>query len=82
MNGANTLSATMMQLSAGISVAVGALILRASTYIHGHLGAIPTIADFHLAFILVAVLAAFAIIDVIKLPHDAAHAISRPVAPA
>jgi EmrB/QacA subfamily drug resistance transporter len=82
MNGANTLSATMMQLSAGVSVALGALVLRASSYLHGHLGAIPTIADFHLAFILVAAVAALAIIDVIKLPHNAAHAVSRPVAPA
>jgi EmrB/QacA subfamily drug resistance transporter len=82
MNTANTLSATMMQLSAGVSVALGALILRASTYLHGHLGAVPTIADFHLAFILVAVLAALAVVDVIKLPHNAAHAVSRPIAPA
>jgi hypothetical protein len=82
MNGANTLSATMMQLSAGISVSIGALVLRASSAIHGHLGATPTVADFHLAFILVAVFAALSIIDVIKLPHNAAHAVSRPVAPA
>ena len=82
MNGANTLSATMMQLSAGVSVALGALVLRASSYVHGHLGAIPTIADFHLAFIIIAAVAVLAIIDVIKLPHNAAHAVSRPVAPA
>jgi EmrB/QacA subfamily drug resistance transporter len=82
MNGANTLSATMMQLSAGVSVALGALVLRASSYAHGHLGAIPTIADFHLAFIIIAAVAVLAIIDVIKLPHNAAHAVSRPVAPA
>jgi EmrB/QacA subfamily drug resistance transporter len=82
MNGANTLSATMMQLSAGVSVALGALVLRASSYVHGHLGAVPTIADFHLAFIIIAAVAVLAIIDVIKLPHNAAHAVSRPVAPA
>ncbi len=82
MNGANTLSATMMQLSSGISVALGALVLRGSSFVHGHLGAVPTIADFHLAFIVVAVVAALSVLDVIKLPHDAAHAISRPVAPA
>jgi EmrB/QacA subfamily drug resistance transporter len=82
MNGANTLSSAMMQLSSSVSVAMGALVLRASTFFHGRLGAVPNVADFHLAFILVAVVAALAVIDVIKLPSDAARAVSRPVAPA
>jgi MFS family permease len=82
MNGANTLSSAMMQLSSSVSVALGALVLRASTFVHGHLGAAPNVDDFHLAFVLVAAIAVLAVIDVIKLPSDAAQAVSRPVAPA
>jgi EmrB/QacA subfamily drug resistance transporter len=80
MSGANTLSSTVTQLSSAMSIALGALVLRASSYVHGRSGATPNVADFHLAFVLVSVVAALAVLDVIKLPSDAAQAVSRPAA--
>jgi len=78
MSAANTLSSTLMQLIQGLSVAMAALILRLSSLIHGHFGAAPKVADFHLTFYIVAVIAALAVLDVWGLPHDAALAVSRP----
>jgi EmrB/QacA subfamily drug resistance transporter len=78
MNAANTLSSTLMQLTQGMSVALGALILRLSTFVHGRVGQPPNVADFHLTFYIVAVIAALAVLDVLGLPHDAAIAVSRP----
>jgi EmrB/QacA subfamily drug resistance transporter len=79
-NAANTLSSTLMQLNQGMSVALGAVLLRLSTLFHGRLGQPPTVADFHLTFYIVAVIAALAVVDVWNLPHDAAIAVSRPQA--
>ena len=78
MSSANTLSSTLMQLVSGMSIALGALVLRTSSYLHGHFGAAPDVADFHLAFFIIAVIAAVAIVDVLGLPADAALAVSRP----
>lgn len=77
MSAANTLSSALMQLTSGMSVAMGALILRLSSFIHGRLGAPPDVADFHLTFYIVAAIAALAVIDVLGLPHDAAITVSR-----
>jgi EmrB/QacA subfamily drug resistance transporter len=78
MNGANTLSSTVTQLSVGTSIALGALVLRVVTYVHGGFGALPTVPDFHLAFVIIAAVAALAVIDVLGLPANAAVAVSRP----
>ena len=77
-NAANTLSSTLMQLNQGMSIALGAVLLRLSTLVHGRFGEPPNVADFHLTFYVVAVIAALAVIDVWNLPHDAAIAVSRP----
>jgi EmrB/QacA subfamily drug resistance transporter len=78
MSGANTLSSTLMQLSSGLGVALGALTLRASAAIHKDFAASPSLNDFHLAFIFVAAVAALGIIDVLRLPADAGREVSRP----
>ncbi len=64
MSGANTLSSMLMQLSMGTSIALGALVLRASSYVHGRFGATPIVSDFHLAFVIVTAIAVLSIIDV------------------
>lgn len=79
MNGANTLSSTVMQLSIGMGVALGALALRASVALDRNGTGSPNLNDFHLAFIVVAAIAALGIIDILRLPADAGLEVSRPL---
>jgi EmrB/QacA subfamily drug resistance transporter len=77
VNGANTLATTAMQLSMGMGIAVGALALRAVSAVNDHSSANPPLADFHIAFVIVAMICALGLIDVIRLPADAGHELSR-----
>ena len=79
MSDANTLSSTVMQLSIGMGVALGALALRASVALDKNGTGTPKLHDFHLAFVFVAVIAALGIIDVLRLPADAGQEVSRPL---
>ena len=71
MSRANGFLSAVMQLSLGVGVAVGAVTLRIVAHAHGHLSAFPTIRDFHIAILCVAVLALFPVFDAIGLPHNA-----------
>jgi EmrB/QacA subfamily drug resistance transporter len=57
MSRANGFLSAVMQLSMGIGVAVGAITLRLVAHAHGHSAAMPQLRDFHMAILLMAVLA-------------------------
>jgi EmrB/QacA subfamily drug resistance transporter len=71
MNGATTLFSMFQQMNAGLGIAVGALALKLAPPLRGHAGGQPDVADFHIALVLVGLLALVALIDVWRLPHDA-----------
>lgn len=74
MSGANTLASVLQQLALGMGVAVGALALRGSGWILGNHGGVPALADFHLAFALIAIMAFAAVRDCFTLhPHAGAE---------
>jgi EmrB/QacA subfamily drug resistance transporter len=71
MSRANGFLSAVMQLSLGMGVAVGAVTLRVVAHAHGHLSAFPTIRDFHIAILCVAVLALFPVFDALGLAPNA-----------
>jgi MFS family permease len=76
MSAANSLSSVVQQFTMGMGIAAGALALRAGSLLRGAPGAGPTVADFHIAFFLAALLALLALIDVLRLPPDAGALVS------
>jgi EmrB/QacA subfamily drug resistance transporter len=76
MNGANTLFSTIMQLTMGLGVAVGAVALHASAWMRHVLGRPPDVTDFHIAFFLMAALALIGVLDSFALPPDAGKIVS------
>jgi EmrB/QacA subfamily drug resistance transporter len=77
MGGANVLSATMMQISGGLGVALGALVLRASAALDHNANGTPSLTDFRVAFVVVAIVGIIGLIDVVRLPADAGREVSR-----
>jgi hypothetical protein len=74
MSGANALASVVQQLSMGMGVAAGALALRASAWIHGNNTNVPSLNDFHLAFVMIAGTALWAVKDCFGLePHAGAE---------
>jgi EmrB/QacA subfamily drug resistance transporter len=71
MSRANAFLSAVMQLSLGMGIAVGAVILRIAAHSHGHLSALPGIQDFHIVILSVAVLALSPVFDSLELEHDA-----------
>jgi len=71
MSRANGFLSTVMQLSMGIGIAVGAISLRLISHVHGHSAATPQLRDFHLAFLLMAVVALGPVFDALGLPRNA-----------
>jgi hypothetical protein len=76
MSRANSFLSAVMQLSSGMGVAVGAIVLRFIARAHGHSVAGPNLHDFQLVFLLVAVLALGPVFNSLGLPHDAGAATS------
>jgi EmrB/QacA subfamily drug resistance transporter len=76
MSRANSFFSTVMQLSSGMGVAVGAITLRLVAHANGHSAAAPQLHDFHLAILLVAALALGPVIDALGLAHNAGAATS------
>jgi EmrB/QacA subfamily drug resistance transporter len=72
MGSANTLFSMEQQAANACGVAIAGALLRLAALAHG--GA-QTIADFQLTFIFVAMLAAVAMIDFFKVPHNAGEAL-------
>jgi EmrB/QacA subfamily drug resistance transporter len=88
---ANTFLSTVSQMSMGMGVGVGAVILHVAALVHGRAataagvptthaltrsGVDLTVADFHLAFLLVGAIALVAIADCFKLERDAGTVVS------
>jgi hypothetical protein len=79
---ANGFLSAVMQLSMGMGVAVGAITLRLVAHAHGHSAALPQLRDFHIAFLLMAILVLGPVFDSLGLPPDAGATTSghRPAA--
>ncbi|MEK6296100.1 MAG: MFS transporter, partial [Paraburkholderia tropica] len=71
MSHATTLFSVLQQMNAGMGIAIGALALSVAQLLHGTPQATPGAADFHLAFGMIAAMAALAIVDSVMLAHDA-----------
>ncbi len=78
MRDATTLQAVFQQMNLGCGIALGALTLALACLLHGHDSAQAQVADFQLAFWLVAGLALLAVLDCLRLPADAGAALLRP----
>ncbi len=76
MSRANGFLSAVMQLSLGMGVAVGAVTLRIVANAHGHSPALPSIRDFHIAILIISVLALFPVFDALGLAPDAGAATS------
>jgi EmrB/QacA subfamily drug resistance transporter len=76
MRDATTLFSVMQQMNAGMGIAVGALALSIAGLIRGGTGA-ASAGDFRLAFWLIAVLAALAVVDSLWLPVQAGARVLR-----
>lgn len=74
MSDASTLFSMTFQLSMGLGIAIAALMLRGSMYLHGDSGQAVT-ADFQLTFIWVALIAAVALLDNRRLSPGAGEAV-------
>ena len=64
------------QMSMGMGVAVGAIALRLAGYLTGNSVGGPTTKEFHVAFLLVAVLSVLATLDCFLIDPDAGAAVS------
>jgi len=74
MSHASTLFSMFFQLSMGLGVAIGALLLRAAMGLHGNDGLAAT-ADFQLVFLWVAVIAALGLLDNLRLQPGTGEAV-------
>jgi MFS family permease len=76
MSGASTFSSTVQQLTMGMGIAFGALALHAAMLLHGAVSATPEVADFRIAFGLIALLAIAGVVDCIPLDRRAGAHVS------
>jgi EmrB/QacA subfamily drug resistance transporter len=74
MSEASTLFSMFFQLSMAMGVAIGALLLRMVMSIHGNTGQAQT-PDFQMTFLFVAVIAAMALLDNLRLPTGAGESV-------
>lgn len=75
MSGASAFGSLAQQVANGLGVPLGALALHLAVALNGHSGA-PVTADFHLAFVLLALLAAAGLISYCRLPAAAGAKVS------
>jgi len=76
MTGANTFASTMMQMTMGMGIGVGAVALHMAALAHGRDTTALQVADFHLAFFLIAAIALIAVLDFLKLDRNAGSVVS------
>jgi hypothetical protein len=76
MSGANTLFNMLQQISLGMGIAAGVVELRAARFWAGGSGP-TTVAEFHIAFLVTAVLAVISIADALGLHPATAEHVSR-----
>ena len=76
MSSATSFFSMITQMSMGMGVAVGAIALRIAGFLDGNSSGSPTTREFHIAFLLVAVLSVLATLDCFLLEPDAGAAVS------
>jgi hypothetical protein len=76
MNAANGVASVAQQLSLGGGITMGVIALRLAGLLHQDISLGPTTADFHVAFVLVALLTAISTLDALTLPQDAGAVVS------
>jgi hypothetical protein len=76
MSSANSFFTVMTQMSMGMGVAVGAVELRLAAWLRSGPRSAPTIADFHLAFGMVSIVAVLAVVDCLTLDRHAGADVS------
>jgi hypothetical protein len=81
MSSTSTLLSTIQQLSFGIAIAFGALVLRGAALVHGRTGSGFTLADLHLTFAGMGVVALVAAFNFWRLRPDAGVEVSGHRAP-
>jgi EmrB/QacA subfamily drug resistance transporter len=81
-NDANTLANVVQQLTLGLGITAGATALRVARLLRPAGDVISTVADFKLAFMLVALLTAISVLDALTLPRDAGAIVSGQRLPA
>ena len=75
MSSATSFSSMVWQMAMGMGVAVGAILLRVAELLKGNRAGAPTVAEFHLAFGLVALIALLATFDTFGVHPEAGAAI-------
>jgi hypothetical protein len=70
MGRANGFLSAVNQLSMGVGIAVGTITLRLVARAQGHSAALPRLQDFHLAILLMAILALGPVFGAISLPRE------------
>jgi hypothetical protein len=73
MGGANTLFSMQQQAANACGVAVAGALLRLVSLGHG--GGTQTVGDFQLTFLVIAIIAAVAMVDFVKVPQNAGEAL-------
>jgi EmrB/QacA subfamily drug resistance transporter len=76
LSSATTFFSMVTQMSMGMGVAVGAVALRLASLLSRHKGITPTVAEFHIAFALIALMALVAVVDCFTLDAQAGAEVS------
>lgn len=76
MSGASTLSSIFVQMSAGLGVALGAIVLKVASLWFPAAGSSLPLIDFHIAYWVMALLSLAALYDILPLPADAGNHVS------
>ncbi len=76
MSAATTFSTMVQQMTMGMGVAAGAIALRVAALLRHDSASNPTIPDFHLAFVLVGLIALVSVFDFLKLDAAAGAVVS------
>ena len=76
LSSATSFFSMITQMSMGMGVAVGAIMLRVAGLLDGNSHGGPTTKEFHIAFVLVAILTLLATIDCFTLDPEAGSAVS------
>jgi hypothetical protein len=76
MSGATSFASTLQQLSFGIAVALAAIVLHLAALAHPATAVPYTVADFHVAFVVVAAIGVLAAVNFVRLAPDAGHTVS------
>lgn len=76
MSAATTFASTVQQMTMGMGVAAGAIALRISALLRHGSASHPTIPDFHLAFVIIGLIALISVLDFVKLDKTAGAVVS------